>query len=162
MEKINVLEIVKEYKKSHDLSEIYQKIEIKEYVPFLYKKGAIDAIIDTFLQTEYGLYVYDALDKHLAFVLGFITLYTNLDYEDEEGYAAYDALVESHLLDHIIDKVGYDYSDFVNFFEETLKNKIETNNSIPNVLNGFLTGLSAAVSNLDAKKLGTVLENLNS
>ena len=52
-------------------------------------------------------------------------------------------------------------NDFVNHFDHTLNVTIQTNNSIPNVLNCFLTGLTAAVQNLDKEKLAKVLENIN-
>ena len=86
--------------------------------------------------------------------------YTNLSYDDDEGVASYDALVESGLLDEIIKAIGYDYGDFVNYFEETLNKKIEDNNSIPAMVSSFLVGITTAIENLDKETLEKVLDTI--
>lgn len=160
MNEMNILNFVEEYKAAEDKNEVFEKIKIEKYVSFIVKKGVIEAIINSFLETENGLYAYDAMNKHLSFVLGFISIYTNLSYDEDEEYVAYDELMATGLVDKIIEAIGYDYGDFVNLFEETLRTKIEINNSSPAVLNSFLIGLTAAIENLDKTKLEAVLENI--
>lgn len=161
MTDLNILTFVEEYKKSDDKTEVLKKLNIETYISFALKKKVIETILENLLEIENGLYTYDAMDKHLFFVLGVVSLYTNLYYDDGEAVKSYDAVVESGLLDTIINKIGYDYNDFVEHFERTMDVMIKTNNSIPNVLNCFLTGITAAVQNLDKEKLAKVLEYIN-
>lgn len=161
MNEYNIVEFVKEYKESENKVEFLERLKVETYVSFSLKKAVIEAILNNLLEIENGLYTYDAMNQHLFFVLGTVSLYTNLTYDEGESVASYDALVESGLIDIIIQKIGADYNDFVNHFDHTLNVVIQTNNSIPNVLNCFLTGLTAAVQNLDKEKLAKVLENIN-
>ncbi len=160
MDEINILSLVDEYEKSESKKEFFSKIKIEKYISYNLKQKVIETLIESILNVENGLYTYDPMNKHLVFVLGFISLYTNLIYEEDEGYLAYDALMRNGLVDKIIEEIGYDYADFANLFEESLNAKIQFNNSIPNILNGFLTGFTAALEALDGAKLDKVLEHI--
>lgn len=160
MEDLNILKFVNEYKEAENKDKIFEQLDIKSYISVIVKKATIDAIIKNFLEVQNGLYTYDPIKKHLTFVLGMVGTYTNLSYDDDEGVASYDALVESGLLDEIIKAIGYDYGDFVNYFEETLNKKIEDNNSIPAMVSSFLVGVTAAIENLDKETLEKVLDTI--
>lgn len=160
MDKLNILTFIEEYNTAENKEEVLTKLKVKTYAPLLLKKVAIEAVLDSLLEVENGLYTYDALDKHLYFVLAVISTYTNLEYEDGEAFQSYDALMENNFIDTIVNLIGYDYTDFVQLFEESLKITIQTNNSIPNIVNNFLIELSGSIKdfNLDSIKTNIVNE----
>lgn len=153
MNKLNILTFIEEYNAAENKEKVLKKLEIKTYAPLLLKKVAIDAVLDSLLEVENGLYTYNPLDKHLYFVLAVISTYTNLEYEEGEAYQSYDALMEKNFIDTIINSIGYDYADFVRLFEEALKIRIQENNSIPNIVNNFLINLSDSIANFNIEDI---------
>lgn len=151
VENINIISFTDEYKKATKTKkeELLKKIKIENYVPFMAKKEIIDTLVNNILDNEYGVLVYEPMMKHLYFTLTFVCLYTNFEYEDQEGITSYDALVSNGLVDYIIKKIGYDYGDFVNLFEETLNYKLNTNNSVPNAIIKFIDTLSKEIEGID-------------
>lgn len=153
MDKLNILTFVEEYKSANDKEKVLKKIKVKGYIPFAMKKSAIEVVLDELLVINNGFYSCDPMMEHLLFSLSVVSIYTNLIYEEEEGIASYDALVESGLLDEIIQRIGYDYTDYVHFFEETLRNRINENNSLASIVNEFLTGILGSIESFDAEKI---------
>lgn len=156
MTELNIKAFIEEYTHSENKKEVLDKIEIENYIPVLLKKEVINAIIDSFINYENGMITYEPIDKHICFTLGFITLYTNLVYEDN-GSESYDLLMKNDVVDYIIKSIGLDYGDFVALFEETLNNRIAFNNSIPNRFGALLGTLEETVKNIDINEIAKIL-----
>lgn len=156
MAELNIKDFIKEYSHSDNKEKVLNKIKIENYVPVLLKKEVINAIIDSFINYENGMITYEPIDKHICFTLGFITLYTNLVYEDS-GSESYDLLMKNNIIDYIIKNIGLDYGDFVALFEETLNNRVAFNNSIPNRFGVLLGTLEETVKNIDINEIAKIL-----
>lgn len=160
MKEINIIEFLDELELATDKKAVLDKIIVDKYIPFIAKKEVIDVIIANFLDVENGMYTYEPMNKHLSFVLGFVSLYTNLSYDEGEGIIAFDGLMKHNIIDHIISCVGYDYNDFVNMFEETLAAKIDLNNSISTRLASLLGALETILKNMDQEKINELLDQI--
>ena len=158
-ENINIISFTEEYKKATKTrkDELLKKIEIENYVPFMLKKEVVNTLIDSILENENGVLIYDPMMKHLYFTLTFISLYTNLEYGNDEGIISYDALVSNGLVDYIIKNVGYDYGDFVNLFEETLNYRININNSITNAIIKLIDSTVKEIEGIDKNLFNNLL-----
>lgn len=89
---------------NNDSFDLYNELQIKKYLPLEIKKTIAQGIIFECTSNEYGAIKVDSVQRHLSYVKYMLTMYTNLEYTDDD----YDTLCSTEfkntsLLDAIIE-----------------------------------------------------------
>lgn len=100
-------------------------IEIAAYIPIEMKQVCIERIIEGVVTNDGLSFSYDSINKYISFIIGLITLYTDLDIESP--YEDYDRLVSSNVLDNILERIGDDKDEFLRMFDMRFNDYLREN-----------------------------------
>lgn len=133
-----------------------ETVEVKQYLPI---KDKYDLVMITLQKCNEGG-IYNPVKMSIYFALNVCYLYTNINFtekqrEDEEKL--YDLLTCSGLLEKVIAAIPEsEYSDIVDFTNETIEMNIKRDLSMAGMLNGLVNQLPAKME--EAK---SVIESIN-
>lgn len=176
---MNVQELITKLNNNGEF-DFAQELEIKRYLPLEVKKTIAQGIIYESATEEFGVTMFDSVQKHLSYIRYMITTYTNLEYTDDD----YDMICsveynEMSLLNVLMSHIGYDAHECKRILNFMVEDKLrETNAEF--VISKFLNEITQSVKNLtdklsqkteeldpkkaipdsvDMDKLGTFLQN---
>jgi hypothetical protein len=125
-----------------------KELDVKKYLPMEVKKTIAHGIIYDCTRDEGGVIKVDSVERYMSYVRYMITMYTNLEYTDDD----YDTLCstvygDTTLLNAIMDCFGEDAKECLKFLDFMMDDYIR-DNSIEVVAANFLNDLSKTIENL--------------
>lgn len=161
-------------KKTSANQKIYSAVVAKEYIstnylPILEKSNLIEETLRLeILKYDDAVVSYDSIDKAVFYMISVIKGYTNLTIEDP--YTDFDALMQSGLMNNILECIGEDVDIYNQLFEMRLNDIIRESNGIETVVQKkmnelvkptaqFLETLTESVSKMDVNTILSVVES---
>ena len=154
-----------------DLKEILSKIDktninlnelikVKSFISSIEKKLLLDNIINGCIETdENQIMKIDYFNKILVKDISIIANYTDLEFSDDDSIAEYDYLIQNGIFDYIIKNINEKEIEFINdLLYDELKQKIDLNNSLTNVIAKTLNNLISKIP--DEKSLNKMMTNM--
>lgn len=89
---------------------IKQKLEIKTYLPFAYRKVLVQTIVDSHIEVVDGIKKYDNVNSYIGFIIAMIKAHTNLEFS-QKSIDDYDLLAETGLLAAIVEEFRTSYEE---------------------------------------------------
>ena len=132
-------------------------LEIKKYIPFTTKRGAVEIVVAQNTYWEDGIKRHDTFDAYIGFVVSMLSIHTNLEFSDQP-IEDYDLLAESGLLPQIIAEFQESYDECNVLLKMARDAELEDNNInvvVGRFLNGILDRLDSVGETLK-EKLGNV------
>lgn len=127
--------------KSGDDFPFNQYVKIEEYIPIAAKIDiAQKAAVEVYTE-ENGYRSYDKIVSDIIKSLTIISLYTDLEYDEDTTFEAYDFLTSMGFFDYLIDM---DYEDIYRFkaiYDDIIYQLVDEYNSLPSVVNRGLLRL---------------------
>ena len=155
VEKFNNDKVVNTPIKPNAISDyIKEKLEVKEYIPFVDKRELCEKVLDACnTKMGNGLVEVDSVSRYLVFTISVISKYTNLEFssgKDSEfdSLDEYDMLCQSGLLNTILDVIGGEYTTCNNILNMMMADIEANNNTVENVMATFLGKLGNSVDGL--------------
>jgi hypothetical protein len=147
---------------------IKEKLEVKDYVPFVEKQSIAQVVLETCANMKDGVIAIDSIQKYIIFTIMVLSTYTNLEFDGDEDLESYDALCsyqinDGTLLDEIVKTFEKEYvrcNDILNMMTADLM----AENNIEKQVGKFLSGISEKIGNLGDSlidKLGDFNMDLN-
>lgn len=132
-----------------------KSLQVKKYLPIEVKKTIAQGIIYDCTNEEDGVVKVDSVERYLSYIKYMITMYTNLEYTDED----YDVLCsteygETTLLNAIVHIFESDANECNRILGLMMDDYLENNaaeNQIVVAINQFLSGLAGIAKSLEGK-----------
>ena len=124
-----------------------QHVKIESYIPIAAKIDIAQKAAAEVYEESDGIRSYDTTVAKILKQLTVISLYTDLEYDEDETFEAYDLLAQMGFFNYLM---GMDYVDTIRFeeiYEETLYQIVDDYNSLPAVLNRGLLRLEERIVN---------------
>lgn len=121
-------------------------LEIKKYIPFTTKRGAVEIVVAQNTYWENGIKRHDAFDAYIGFVISMLSVHTNLTFSDNP-VEDYDLLAESGLLPQIIAEFQESYDECNVLLKMARDAELEDNN-INVIVGRFLDGILNRLDNV--------------
>lgn len=112
-----------------------QYIKIENYIPIAAKLDVAQKAAAELYEEENGIRSYDTSSANIVQDLTVISLYTDLEYEEDETFEAYDMLTQMGIFDYFRDMDYEDIFRFREIFDNTLAQIVDDYNTLPNVVN---------------------------
>lgn len=143
---------------------IKDKLEVKDYIPFVEKQSIAQVVLETCANLKDGVIAIDSIQKYIIFTIMILSTYTNLEFDGDEDLDAYDALCvyqidDGTLLDAIVKTFEKEYvrcNDILNMMTADLV----AENNIEKQVGRFLSGISEKINELGDSLIGK-LGNFN-
>jgi len=139
---------------------INELIKVKLYVSSIEKKLLVDNIINGCIELDENYIMkIDYFNKNLVKDISIIANYTDLEFSEDDSIAEYDYLIENGIFDYIIGGINEKEIEFINdLLYDELKQKIDLNNSLTNVIVKTLNNLISKIP--DEKSLNKMMSNM--
>ena len=145
-----------------------EKLEVKEYVPFIEKQSIAQITLETCSNMKDGVIAVDSIKKYIIFTITVLSTYTNLEFSGSNDLDSYDALCsyqigDGTLLDEIVKTFEKEYvrcNDILNMMTADLL----AENNIEKQVGKFLSGISEKIDGLGDSlidRLGNFNTDLN-
>lgn len=154
------------------LRELYNKLDIKHYIPYSQKVQMSQNIIYKTCLDSNGNIVYNSPQRYINYVMSIVISHTNLICIEDNITIEYDALKESGILKDILENIGEEeLTEFRTVWNMVYDDMMLKNNSIPSLIgkaidrfsficNGVMEKLSNAVENIKPETLNKILNNI--
>lgn len=109
-------------------------VTIKEYIPIEMKIDVAQKAAVELIEQEDGIRTYSRTSSEIIFNMTVISMYTDLDYEVDETFEAYDILEQYNFFDYLRVMLEDELGRFQFVYDNTLKSLVDDYNSIPAVL----------------------------
>ena len=132
-------------------------LEIKKYIPFKTKRGAVEIVVAQNTYWEDGIKRHDTFDAYIGFVVSMLSIHTNMEFSDDP-VEDYDLLAESGLLPQIIAEFQESYDECNVLLKMARDTELEDNNinvTVSRFLDGILKRLDG-VGEVIKDKFGDV------
>lgn len=144
-------------------------LELKSYVP-LAKKGVLingdgaeelGIISECISIKENGMKCVNLFNKEASISILMVSEYTNIEFNEEiEGYEIIDIIIESNIVDTIVDQVP-DAKRFLSMIEDQIEQELELSNTISAVVANNLTKLVNKIPDgINAKWFEKIIKSL--
>jgi len=135
-------------------------IKVKSYISSIEKKMLVDNIINGCIDLDENLIMkIDYFNKNLVKDISIIANYTDLEFSEDDSIAEYDYLIQNDIFDYIIENINEKEIEFINdLLYDELKQKIDLNNSLTNVIAKTLNNLISKIP--DEKSLNKMMTNM--
>ena len=139
---------------------INELIKVKLYVSSIEKKLLVDNIINGCIELDENYIMkIDYFNKNLVKDISIIANYTDLEFSEDDSIAEYDYLIQNDIFDYIIENINEKEIEFINdLLYDELKQKIDLNNSLTNVIVKTLNNLISKIP--DEKSLNKMMSNM--
>ena len=147
---------------------IKSKLKIRTFIPFVEKRQIVELVVSTNTTEEYNIKKIDSAGQFVGFVTSMLIAHTDLELDQDNPVASYDALSEVGLLEPIIACFQKDYSECEALLKMAVADMLadnELNVVVAKFLDGILDKFDG-VGNvfkdaLDGFDLQSVLGNFN-
>lgn len=137
MSKYTVPEFVEAYKKTGTdvvkQQKLLKEINIKHYVPFNMKRVMAKKLVEDICLDENEI-ILNSPKRYLAYVLSIVTMYTDLECEQEDSSLDYDLLRESGILETIFLEIGDDIKEYKTMWTMCYEDLLQNENSLVKII----------------------------
>lgn len=151
-------------------------VKIESYIPIAAKIDIAQKAAAEVYEEYDGIRSYDKVSSDIIRDLTVVSLYTNIEYTEDETFEAYDELTKMGFFNYLLDMDDYmDIYRFRQIYDDILHQIVDEHNSLPNVVNRGLLRLEdklvTAINNFadkanvnpeEIEKLKESLLNINS
>jgi len=151
--RIKVAEIIEKIKNGDE--SILKEIKIKSYLPISTKRLMCEEIAKNSIIEQDGMKIKDSIAYGIAFDLIITSFYSNVDIDEH-----YDEACEYKIIDFIKENMNQDERDFISEHSyHTIRNEIDTYNSLAGVINRNLTNfINIVEKNTSPKAIKSILK----
>ena len=119
---------------------IKKTLEVKEYIPFDDKRQIAEMIVEQNSTVKNGIVKIDSVGQFISFIIAMLVAHTNLEIDQTDPVADYNALSESGLLEPIIEQFQKSYSECEVILKMVVADALADNN-LNVIVASFLDGI---------------------
>lgn len=133
--------------KSGDDFPFNQYVKIEDYIPVAAKIDIAQKAVAEIFEEEDGIRTYDKIVSYIIEELTIISLYTDLEYDEDDTFEAYDTLTSIGFIDYLRDMDYEDIYRFISIYNDILYQLVDEHNSLSAVVNRGLLRLENHIVN---------------
>lgn len=174
MSTYTVTEFVEAYKKTGSdavkQQKLLKELNIKHYVPFNMKRVMAVKLVKDICLDENEI-VLNSPKRYLAYVLSIITMYTDLECDQEDSSLDYDLLKESGILETIFLEIGEDIKEYKTMWTMCYEDLLQNENTLVKIIkrnverfgficNNGLIKMADAINTFTSQDVKDIVENI--